>query len=246
MTTLRVLVVALAVMLFGEASTFAQPGSYTCNTAPCVKVSSQGWIVGEIRAFAFGATGKDRMTRELLALGWVECAGQTVPRAAPFDQLFRAIGDSWGSADGKLVFYLPDLRGSFLRDWNHDGSQPQSPALGGDPDFKTRTAPRPEIPKPGTQGNTGDNVGSIQADALQGHTHLLPNRIGESQKAQKGDQVGGLYGAEPTGKTQGTQDARTANETRARNAYVMYAIYVGSPVTISVDDKNVQTLKAIK
>ena len=88
----------------------------TCNTSPCLKVSSQGWIVGEIRAFAFGATGKDQMTKELLAQGWVECAGQTVPRTAPFDQLFRAIGDAWGSADGHLVFYLPDLRGSFLRD----------------------------------------------------------------------------------------------------------------------------------
>lgn len=245
MPTPRLLVMTLVAMFLGTGATIGQTGSYTCKTAPCLKVNPQGWIVGEIRAFAFGATGKDQMTKELLAQGWVECAGQTVPRAAPFDQLFRTIGDSWGSADGKLVFYLPDLRGSFLRDWNHNGSQAQSPALGGDPDFNGRTAPRPEIPAPGTKGNTGDNVGSIQSDSLQDHTHLLPNGIGVSQKAQKGDQIGGLYGAEPTGKTQGIQDAKSSTETRARNAYVMYAIYVGTPVTI-VTEKNVQTLKARK
>jgi len=224
----RVLVMVLVMMFLGINTTFAQSGSYTCNTSPCLLASPQGWFVGEIRAFAFGANGKDQMTKEMLSRGWVECAGQTVPRAAPFDQLFRAIGDSWGSADGKYVFYLPDLRGSILRDWNHGGSQSQTPALGGDPDVGQRTAPRPEIPSPGTQGNTLDNVGSVQGDALQDHTHLLPNGIGPSQKAQKGDQIGGLYGAEPTGKTQGVKDGRfSANETRPRNAYVMYAIYVG-------------------
>jgi microcystin-dependent protein len=202
--------------------------------------------VGEIKTFAFGANGKDQMTRELLAQGWVECAGQTVLRAAPFDQLFRAIGDSWGSADGKFVFYLPDLRGSMLRSWNHSGSQGQSPALGGDPDSNARTAPRPEVPAPGTKGNIGDNVGSIQPDALQDHTHLLPDRIGVSKKAQLGDQTGGLYGAEPTGKTQGIKDGNTATETRPRNIYVMCAIYVGTPVTVVTDAQGRQEIRALK
>jgi hypothetical protein len=49
--------------------------SYTCTSGPCVKVSNQGWIVGEIKTFAFGASGKDQMTRELLAQGWIECCG---------------------------------------------------------------------------------------------------------------------------------------------------------------------------
>jgi microcystin-dependent protein len=192
----RILGVVISAVVFLAINTAsAQSGSYTCNTAPCLLASPQGWFVGEIRAFAFGANGKDQMTKELLSRGWVECAGQTVPRAAPFDQLWRAIGDSWGSADGKYVFYLPDLRGTILRDWNHGGSQPQSPALGGDPDAGTRAAPRPEIPAPGTQGNTKDNVGSLQADALQQHIHPLPNGINVAQLAQKGDQIGGLYGA---------------------------------------------------
>jgi microcystin-dependent protein len=240
----RYVVGPFLLVLVSAATSVAQ--SYTCTTTPCFKASSQGWIVGEIKAFAFGATGKDQMTKELLAQGWVECAGQTVPRAAPFDQLFRAIGDAWGSADGRFVFYLPDLRGSILRDWNHAGSQSQNPALGGDPDAAARTVPRPEIPAPGTRGNAGDEVGSAQVDALQDHTHQLPNGIGVSQKAQLGDQVGGLYGASPTGSVQGVQAANKSTETRPRNLYVMYAIYVGAPVTITTDDKNVQTLKAVQ
>ena len=106
-----------------------------------------------------------------------------------------------------------------------------------------RTAPRPEIAAPGTQGNVADNVGSAQRDALQDHNHSLPNGIGVSQKAQKGDQVGGLYGAEPTGSTQGMKDGIKSSETRPRNIYVMYAIYVGSAVTITTQN-GIQTLKA--
>jgi hypothetical protein len=230
------------VVCFVATTAFAQSGSYTCKTAPCLKVSSQGWIVGEIRAFAFGANGKDEMTKELLAQGWVECAGQTASRKAPFDQLFRAIGDSWGSGDGSLDFYLPDLRGSFLRDWNHVGSQPQALALGGDPDVGKRSAPRPEIAAPGTNGNTMDNVGSVEPDAIQDHTHLLPKGIGVSQKAQFGDQTGGLYGNEPTGSTQGMSSPKPSTETRPRNVYVMYAIYVGAPVTVTVGANNVQRI----
>lgn len=102
------------------------------------------------------------------------------------------------------------------------------------------------MPAPGTKGNIGDNVGSIQPDALQEHTHLLPNGIGVSQKAQKGDQVGGLYGAEPTGKTQGIKDGNTATETRPRNIYVMYAIYVGTPVTVVTDAKGRQEIRPLQ
>jgi Phage Tail Collar Domain len=209
--------------------------SYTCNTAPCFKSSAQGWIVGEIRAFAFGASGKDEMTKELLANGWVECAGQTVSRSAPFDQLFRAIGNSWGSGDGHLDFYLPDLRGQTLRAWNHTGSQMQNPAFGGDPDatnLNVRTPPRPEIPPPGTQGNSGDNVGSIEAGMVGDHVHspVLPGYGAENMHNEEFGN--GKYMPVNENKPFDSGGVKgSPKENRVNNAYVMYAIYVGAPVT---------------
>jgi len=55
-------------------------------------------------------------------------------------------------------FNVPDLRGRFARGWN-DGA-------GNDPDAATRIASN-------TGGATGDNVGSLQADTLISHTHML-------------------------------------------------------------------------
>jgi hypothetical protein len=216
--------------------------SYTCNTAPCLKASSQGWIVGEIRTFAFGANGKDQMTKELAANGWVECAGQTLSRSAPFDQLFRAIGDAWGSGDGRIDFYLPDLRGQTLRGWDHTGSQKQAPAFNGDPSATQRTAPRPEIVPPGTQGNTGDNVGSIQPGLVGDHVHspAIPGEyaLENIHNVELGNgkymPVNNPGGSFDTGGVKGAP-----KENRVNNVYVMYAIYVGTPVT-TVTDANGQ------
>ena len=98
------------------------------------------------------------------------------------------------------------LRGGGCRPFTSDGSvetkpgQIRRPDVGvdcgrGDPDatnVNVRTAPRGEIPLPGTKGNVGDNVGSIQQDTLQHHDHLFLNKMNYTQKAQAGDQVGGI------------------------------------------------------
>ena len=81
--------------------------------------------------------------------GWLLCNGATVSRSL-YAGLFAAISGAWGTGDGSTTFHLPDLRGRFLR--GVDGGS------GRDPNVGTRTAAN-------AGGNTGNAVGSVQANA---------------------------------------------------------------------------------
>ncbi len=246
----------------GFCSVLAAQQRLSFGSAQKPAQANQTWIVGEIRSFAFGESNKSRLTQELMAQGWVECAGQPLPRTGKFGNLFQVIGDTWGSGDGATDFYLPDLRGVFLRGWNH--SEPVPPQMspvdaakldrrtvGGDPDAVGRLSPRPEIQSPGTRGHSGDNVGSAQPDAMQTHKHSDPGHvhgIGEMNPKVLGyNGYGNTYTLSNTPGQAGTTLGAFANlggpvdiqtgaplavsqlETRSRNVYVLYAIYVGVP-----------------
>jgi len=101
---------------------------------------------GTVTAFA-GATAPS---------GWLLCDGSAISRTT-YSGLFSAIGTAHGTGDGSTTFRLPDFRGRFLR--GVDGGVAQN-----DPDRASRTASN-------TGGNTGDAVGSLQSDAIQGHGH---------------------------------------------------------------------------
>lgn len=206
---------------------------YSCAHAPCIVVSSNGWIVGEIRPFAFGEATKNLIMAELASKGWLECAGQPLARAS-YPQLFNAVGDSWGSQDGKNDFSLPDLRAQFLRGWNHSGSEPQPPAFNGDPDVSGRTPPRSFAPG-GTNGNTGDAVGSIENELVGQHEHRTEGfGYAMLHNTEYGNGIGGLYN---TGHFDTTSVIGSPQENRPHNVYVMYAIYTGVPSVIGADER---------
>lgn len=77
--------------------------------------------------------------------GWLECNGSAVSRTA-YASLYSAIGVTYGSGDGSTTFNLPDLRGEFVRGWDH-----------------------------GRGVDSGRAFGSTQTDQMQGHLHQLPN-----------------------------------------------------------------------
>ena len=85
--------------------------------------------------------------------GYLIADGSAISRTT-YSALFAKIGIFHGQGDGSTTFNLPDARGKHFR-YVDDGA-------GNDPDAATRTAG-------GTGGNTGDNVGSVQDDAFQGH-----------------------------------------------------------------------------
>lgn len=143
--------------------------------------------------------------------GYIVCDGSAIDRTTYAD-LFDAIGTAWGNGDGSVTFNLPDLRGRFLR--GKDNS------AGNDPDAASRFALN--------AGNAGDNVGSYQDDAFQGHFHEEGSiGYGTSTSGSGTTFIGSankqnIIGAPKTDGTNGTP--RTTSETRPKNASVIYII----------------------
>lgn len=132
--------------------------------------------------------------------GWLECDGTAVSRTT-YASLFAAIGVTYGVGDGSTTFNLPDLRGEFLRGWDH-----------------------------GRGVDSGRGIATKQEDALQGHRHgPAPSSTGywttNSGSGLSGGGTSGESGStgDPvTDTVNGTP--RTASETRPRNIAMMFCI----------------------
>ena len=132
--------------------------------------------------------------------GWLEANGAAISRTT-YAVLYAAIGNSFGPGDGSTTFNLPDLRGVFVRGWDH--------GAGRDPDAASRTALL-------SGGATGNNVGSYQADEFKSHTHTIrwmPN------EGAAGNNKHAFEGAYPY-----TTSVAGGNETRPKNVYLMYIV----------------------
>jgi len=112
------------VILYGSApltSASAAPKSYVDAIYP----------VGSVSVFA-GSTAPS---------GHLECSGQAVSRTT-YSGLFSVVGTVFGIGDGSTTFNVPDLRGEFIRGWDH-----------------------------GRLVDTGRALGSAQADEIESHSH---------------------------------------------------------------------------
>ncbi|MBU1067165.1 phage tail protein [Patescibacteria group bacterium] len=146
-------------------------------------------MIGDIKSVAY----------ETVPDGWLECNGASLDRTT-YANLFAVIGTNYGTADGSS-FNIPDLRGKFARGWDH--------AAANDPDRATRTAQA-------AGGQTGDHVGTVQADGFKAHTHPIGNTsVGGSSTGIS--QVASYDQTLAVGSTGG-------NETRPINVNVMYII----------------------
>jgi microcystin-dependent protein len=169
---------------------------YNNNTTPVA-------IVGQIVQLGFGAVPS----------GVLECDGSAVSRTT-YQQLFMAIGTSYGVGDGSTTFNLPDFRGYFIRGWDH--------GAGHDPDAASRTSVN--------GGASGDNVGSYQADQVISHDHSLPplyNGSGGTSGSTLFGATGAFLGNPPTGFYGG-------NETRPKNLSAMFGIIYDSQMALPI------------
>lgn len=107
------------------------------------RVTSAGTPAGAVQYFAM----------QTCPTGWTEANGGTVSRTT-YSTLFAAIGTTFGVGDGSTTFLLPDLRGEFIRGWDH-----------------TR----------GVDATRG--FGSWQADDIKNHTHSIVLDRGNSNGA---------------------------------------------------------------
>ena len=159
--------------------------------------------------------------------GWLECDGSAISRTTYAD-LFAKIGVTHGSGDGATTFNIPDYRGRFIRGWAHGNTR--------DPDKASRTAMA-------TGGATGDNVGSVQADALIAHTHVLSGFRGTSFSGGLASVATDANGAASNASASGAVSAgvATSTETRPTNANVMFII-LASPSAAAGSAAFVNTL----
>ncbi len=136
------------------------------NAVPYAKVAGALTGAAAIPAGTIVAFGGDTAH---VPVGWVLCDGRALSITNPkYLALFNAIGFNWGQPDG-THFKVPYTLGMFLRGGNN-GS-------GNDPDVASRTS------IPGTTSNSGDKVGSFQADVFQNHTHDLYSSLTGGQSA---------------------------------------------------------------
>ena len=155
--------------------------------------------------------------------GWLLCDGSAVSRST-YATLYRSIGVCWGEGNGSTTFNLPDLRGMFLRGVSGDS--------GKDEDAANRVAPSDN------GGNTGNNVGSYQGDAIRNITGSV--KIGDALAGAWSDNCTGFCGYEFLGNmtTKGGGSSTAAynftfdasrvvpvgSDNRPKNVYVNYII----------------------
>ncbi|MHB9117299.1 MAG: phage tail protein [Burkholderiales bacterium] len=150
--------------------------------------------------------------------GWLVCDGRPVA-LAQYPELFRAIGYIYGKlSDG--LFLLPDYRGRFLRGVNDDAQGIDN--LPRDPQADQRTASAPG-------GWSGDQVGSLQEDALESHEHLYKKAIvagiaGEGSAVFGTDETPDPQTSAMVAPTGSNLSLRQAPETRVKNVYVNFIV----------------------
>jgi hypothetical protein len=141
--------------------------------------------------------------------GYLVCNGSLISRATYAD-LFTAIGTLYGAGDGATTFAVPDLRGQFIRGLDS-----------------------------GANVDAGRVLGSVQADSLQQHGHVLYRGDGggyEGPQVRTDDDngVGGLikvnggfgltYIREIFPGDVGGSIARISGETRPKNVAMIMCI----------------------
>lgn len=142
----------------------------------------------------------------LQAQGWYVCNGAQLATSA-LPELYKVIKNAFGGDSQN--FFLPDLRGMFLRGVDT--------GTGNDPNAATRSFQHPG-------GNAGAMVGSQQPDDFKAHTHSYNHWVSTNfQIYASGNQWNPPYdvkNGDSTGSVGGL-------ETRPKNVYTWYIIFGG-------------------
>lgn len=135
--------------------------------------------------------------------GWLPCDGRQLSEAQYAD-LYAAIGTNFGAQPPAGQFFIPDLRGRFVRG--------QDAGANRDPDMGSRT----DMQNP--QLTAGGTVGSVQDHAFESHSHSYTRFPSGTQDGI----AGGSYWSAQDDMETGA--AGTSRETRPLNAYLIYII----------------------
>lgn len=133
--------------------------------------------------------------------GWLECDGAAVSRST-YAALFSAIGITYGPGNGTTTFNVPDIRGYFIRGWDH-----------------------------GRGVDTGRTFGSAQLDAFQNWVASFLTRMNNATQVVTGAASTSGSGQGASNASTGSQItidpsgvARTSTETRPVNLALLPCI----------------------
>ncbi len=135
----------VAVNEISNSNTLNENSQEIIPTQQAVKEYVDNLLVGSVSAFAV----------ETPPEGWMECNGQAISREF-YDRLFNKIGTAFGSGNGATTFNLPDLRGEFIRGWDHGRNIDTGRAFGSGQEDRF-------------QSHSHNDTGHVHSDA--GHTH---------------------------------------------------------------------------
>lgn len=76
------------------------------------------WSMVVVGGSAVPAGAVFHMATATVPAGYLEYNGQAVSRTT-YATLFAVVGTTYGAGDGSTTFNLPDLRGEFIRGWDH-------------------------------------------------------------------------------------------------------------------------------
>lgn len=137
---------------------------------------------------------------------WRICDGASLS-TDNYSDLYKKIGDNFGQGAPAGKFYLPDLRGQFIRGYDPHGVH--------DPDNANRFDMKND------KNKIGPKMGSVQSHALQTHTHTYHKITGRA-KISSGD-----YWDRSSEETSAPNDCNVSqHETRPINAYLNFIIKV--------------------
>lgn len=143
--------------------------------------------------------------------GFLHCDGRLLD-TSQYSDLYVAIGNNFGNSPPNGQFYLPDLRGRFIRGVDDGANR--------DPDADTRVDMQN-----GELFSKG--VGSVQSDAYTNHTHGYMEPAYPSKQAILNANSDDGWGPVPA-STDAPVDAgggsSASSETRPLNAYLYFLI----------------------
>lgn len=143
--------------------------------------------------------------------GWLECDGSVINRGGANANLFAAIGTTYGAGDGVNTFGIPDLRGEFVRGYDHGRGVDVGRAIGSNQ----------------TDDNKPHQHFITNTDALDGNVGPLPtNTTYASCNGHGGGGASDQYklAASATASTVGLTSSSGTTESRPKNVAMMYII----------------------